>query len=122
MTIESSVLVAIACGIGVWLFMRWKSPRPDFPPLNTSPDDPLMIEALEKATASFAEFQALVAAPNQHALIKICFVSSSEQIEHLWAEVVEILPNDEFGVQLVTPPVTHSGSLDRFWPLSSRRH
>jgi uncharacterized protein YegJ (DUF2314 family) len=115
MTIEPGILLAVACGIGVWIFMRWKSPRPDFPPLNTSPDDPLMIEALEKATRSLAEFQALVAAPNQHAFIKLRFVSSSEQVEYLWAEVVEVLSNDEFDVRLVTPPVTHSGSLDRLW-------
>jgi uncharacterized protein YegJ (DUF2314 family) len=78
-----------------------------------------MIEAWEKATRSLAKFRDLVAAPNQHALIKLRFVSSSEQVEYLWAEVVEVLPDDEFGVRLVTPPVTHSGALDRLWRCTS---
>ncbi len=41
------------------------------------------------------------------------FVSSSDQVEHLWAEVLEVLGDAELGVRLVTPPVTHAGPLDR---------
>jgi uncharacterized protein YegJ (DUF2314 family) len=42
-------------------------------------------------------------------------VTNSDQVEHLWAEVVEVLSDDELKVRLVTPPVTHSGELDRLY-------
>ena len=115
MSIEPSIVVGVLLAVGVWLFMRWRSPRPDFPPLQTSPDDPLMIEALAKAKASVSEFLALARAPKQHALVKLCFASNSNQVEHLWAEVLEIFSDKELGVRLVTPPVTHSGQLDRLY-------
>ncbi len=115
MRIDPAILVGLAVGAAVWLFVRWRSPSPEFPPLATSPDDPLMKEALAKAQASVAEFKRLVQAPKESALIKLRFVSSSNQVEHLWAEVLEVLSDDELGVRLVTPPVTHSGQLDRLY-------
>jgi len=48
-------------------------------------------------------------------LPKLRFVSNSDQVEHLWAEVLEVLSDEELGVRLVTPPVTHSGPLDRLY-------
>ena len=42
-------------------------------------------------------------------------VSSEEQVEHLWAEVLEVASDDKLKVRLVTPPVTHSGELDRLY-------
>ncbi len=57
----------------------------------------------------------LARAANQHTLVKLYFVSNSSQVEHLWAEVLEILSDTELGVRLVTPPVTHSGQLDRLY-------
>lgn len=113
MHIEPGILVALIVGFAVWLFMRWKSPIPDFPPLKTDHDDPLMIEALAKAKAGTVQFLELLRAPRDSALVKLRFVSSSNQVEHLWAEVVEVLGPQELGIRLVTPPVTHSGNLDR---------
>ena len=46
------------------------------------------------------------------------FVSSSNGVEHLWAEVLEVLGDNELGVRLITPPVTHAGQLDRLWRCS----
>lgn len=112
MQIEA-IVVGLACASGVWLFLRWKSPRPEFPPLQTSPDDPLMIDALANAKSSIAEFMKRLREPKESALIKLRFVSSSNQVENLWAEVLEILSETEIGVRLVTPPITHSGPLDR---------
>jgi hypothetical protein len=97
MTIDPGIVVGVACAVGVWLFLRWKSPRPEFPPLSTSPDDPLMVEALDRAKGSIGEFLALVRAPHQDALVKIHFVSSSKQVEHLWAEVLEVLSEASLG-------------------------
>lgn len=113
MHFEPGILVALVIGVVVWLFMRWKSPRPDFQPLKTDHDDPLMVEALANARAGMAHFLELLRAPKDSALVKLRFVSSSNQVEHLWAEVLEVLGPQELGIRLVTPPVTHSGSLER---------
>lgn len=106
---EFKFLIFVFFAVVVWLFTRWRSSRPEFPPLATSPDDPLMVEALAKATGSLDEFKRLLKEPKQDALIKIRFVSSSNDVEHLWAEVLETFGENELGVRLITPPVTHSG-------------
>jgi uncharacterized protein YegJ (DUF2314 family) len=107
------VLAAVAAG--AWAFSRWYSPRPEFPPIVTSADDPLMCEAFDKAKASMGEFMALLRAPHRDAVVKLYFVSNSDQVEHLWAEVLSApgLTDDTLNVRLVTPPVTHTGRLDR---------
>lgn len=110
-----AILLAVGVVVAVWLFVRWRSPRPDFPPLSTSPDDPLIVEALAKAKATTDQFLALVRAPKESALVKLYFVSNSNQVEHLWAEVLDVLGEKELGVRLVTPPVTHSGQLERLY-------
>ena len=115
MRTSSAILLTVAAVIAIWLIARWHSPRPDFPPLNTSPDDPLMLEAMEKAKRSIARFLELAGAPKESALVKLRFVSNSNQVEHLWAEVLEVLSEHELGMRLVTPPVTHSGQLDRLY-------
>ena len=113
MHVEPGLVVALVIGLGVWLYMRWKLPAPEFAPLQTSPGDPLMAEALRKARAGTPTFFALLAQPKDSALVKLRFVSNSDQVENLWAEVLEVLGPQELRVRLVTPPVTHSGHLDR---------
>lgn len=115
MNLVGWLLAAVVVVVLVQLFVRWRSPRPDFQPLPTSPDDPLLLDALSKAKASLDDFKRLLGEPRQHALVKVRFVSSSNQVEHLWAEVLELVSETELGVRLVTPPVTHSGQLDRLW-------
>jgi uncharacterized protein YegJ (DUF2314 family) len=107
------ILLFAALCFALWLFLRWRYPKPDFAPLETKPDDPLLIKAMDDARKSLAEFRALLSGPRESALIKLHFVSSTDQVEHLWAEVVEVINPQELGVRLVTPPVTHSGELDR---------
>ena len=120
MNLFGGLLVTAGIFVLLLLFLRWRSPRPDFAPLPTAPDDPLLLEALSKAKASLNDFKRLLREPREHALVKIRFVSSANEVEHLWAEVLE-LPGEkelgvhELGVRLVTPPVTHSGQLDRLW-------
>lgn len=115
MHIEPGIIVAPVLGIAVWLFLRWKSPRPEYEPLRTDHDDPLMAEALAKAKNGIAQFLNLARGNKDSALVKLRFVSNSNQVEHLWAEVLELLSDQELGVRLVTPPVTHSGKLDRLF-------
>lgn len=71
------------------------------------------MKAMDDALKSLSEFKALLSEPSESVLIKLHFASSSGQVEHLWAEVVEVINPQELGVRLVTPPVTHSGELDR---------
>ena len=106
------VLFAALC-VALWLFLRWRYPKPDFAPLETKPDDPLLMKAMDDARMSLSDFRARLSEPRESALIKLRFVSSTEQVEHLWAEVVEVISQQDLGVRLVTPPVTHSGELDR---------
>lgn len=107
-------LALLAIGlVALWAFVRWRYPRPDFMPLETKPDDPLLLQAMDRARGSLPEFRSRLAEPRHSALVKLRFVSSSDQVEHLWAEVLEVLGANELGVRLVTPPVTHTGSLDR---------
>ena len=73
---------------------------------------------MAKAKGSLREFNRLLKEPRQDALVKVRFVSSSDDVEHLWAEVLEVLGENELGVRLITPPVTHSGQLDRLWRCS----
>ena len=115
MPVEQVLIVGVVSAVAVWAYVRWRSPRPEYPPLETSPDDPLLIEAMAKARGSLDRFWALARAPHDHALVKLRFVSSSQQVEHLWAELVQVVSDDELEVRLVTPPVTHSGHLDRLW-------
>lgn len=102
-------------GLGAWLFVRWRPHRPDFTPLNTPPDDSLMQDALAEARASLGEFISRAKRPRENALVKLYSVSNSSQVEHLWTEVLEVTSEEELGVRLVTPPVTHSGRLDRLY-------
>lgn len=107
LAVTASILIVL------WLYRRLVSPRPEYPPLQTKPDDPLLMEAQSKARASLDTFLRLARSPHDGALVKLRFVSSNEQVEHLWAEVLKVLSDSELEVRLVTPPVTHSGRLDR---------
>lgn len=98
MRIDPGILIGLTSGAAVWLFVRWRSPVPKFTPLLTSPDDRLMADALAKAQASTGQFLTLACAPYQGCLVKLRFVSSSDQVEHLWDEVLELCGDGELGV------------------------
>jgi uncharacterized protein YegJ (DUF2314 family) len=108
-----TLLLLAVLAIGVLAFLRWREAQPEFAPLQTKPDDPLMLEAMKLARERLPQFQDLLSRPYKSALVKLNFVSSTNQVEHLWAEVLEKLESGELGVRLVTPPVTHEGELER---------
>jgi uncharacterized protein YegJ (DUF2314 family) len=89
--------------------------RPEFPPLETKPDDPLLLEARAKARASLDEFRRLLVQYPKTGIIKLKFTSNSNQVEYLWAEVLEPEGDSGYKVRLMTPPVTHTGQLDRLY-------
>jgi len=91
------------------------SARPEYPPLETKPDDPLLLEAREKARGSLAEFRHLLSRYPKNGIIKLKFISNANQVEYLWAEVLEPDGEKAWKVRLATPPVTHTGPLDRLY-------
>jgi uncharacterized protein YegJ (DUF2314 family) len=82
------------------------------PPLSIEPDDPLMVEARRKAVDSILRFRELQARPNRGARVKVPFVSSAGVTEFLWSEVLSV-KGEQMEVRYLTPPVTHTGTLER---------
>ncbi|WP_166876993.1 DUF2314 domain-containing protein [Massilia mucilaginosa] len=112
---ELAIIAVLALLLCLCLFMRWRYPVPEFPPMATHADDPLMQAAKEQAKAGLDRFKALLGNPYENALVKLRFVSSSARVEYLWAEVLEVLGPDQLGIRLVTPPLTHRGRLERIY-------
>ena len=112
------ILIVIALGLAgavALLFVWWRFfyiARPEVPPLSIAPDDPLMKEAVVKAKESIPRFRELAAQSNKGIRVKVPFVSSSGTTEHLWAEVLSIR-DSQMDVRYLTPPVTHTGRLER---------
>jgi uncharacterized protein YegJ (DUF2314 family) len=97
------------------VFIWWRFfhiARPAVPPLFLDPDDPLMREAMAKAKESITRFRELAAQPNRGIRVKIPFVTSSGTTEYLWAEVLSFR-DSQMEVRYLTPPVTHTGRLER---------
>jgi hypothetical protein len=86
--------------------------RPALPPLALPPDDPLLREATRRATESLGRFRELLGRPHQVAHAKVRFVSNAGETELLWSEV-RALRESEIEVLYTTPPVTHTGRLER---------
>ncbi|MEQ2008589.1 MAG: DUF2314 domain-containing protein [Limisphaerales bacterium] len=101
--------------VAVVVFVWWRFfyiARPEVPPLVIAPDDPLMTEAISKAKATIPQLRELAASPNRGVRVKVPFTTSSGVTEHLWAEVLS-LRESEMEVRYLTPPVTHTGRLER---------
>jgi uncharacterized protein YegJ (DUF2314 family) len=110
LTIVSIVVLFVALRALWWWFVGRKIPK--YPPLAIDFDDPAMTAAQKKARASLDRFRALFEAGMTEAQVKVPFVTSSGQVEHLWAQVLKL--NDEWlVVRYLTPPASHSAKLER---------
>jgi uncharacterized protein YegJ (DUF2314 family) len=107
------VLLALA-GLGAWAAWWWfiARNRPQFPPLAIDDDDPLMIEARQKAKSSIPQMLELFKDANGFTQVKVPFVTNSGATEHLWAELLSV-EGSSIKVRYMTPPVTHTGRLER---------
>jgi uncharacterized protein YegJ (DUF2314 family) len=76
-----------------------------------------MLAAVRHARATLPEFRKLLAAGQGLASVKCPLVTSSGTVEHVWAEVLGHVAN-QVTVRLVTPPVTHTGALERVYTKS----
>jgi uncharacterized protein YegJ (DUF2314 family) len=103
-------VIAAAAWVAWWWFVARN--RPIVPPLTMSDDDPLLIEAIAKAKSSIDQFRKLAESPNSAPQVKIPFFSNAGETEFLWAEVRRFGVED-LDVLYLTPPVTHTGRLER---------
>lgn len=106
------LLVVCIAALFIWIGIRLFRPRSDNQPLLAEPDDPLMQEAFAQARATVAQFRTLLAAPHKHALVKLRFTSDTEQVEHIWAEVLTQPVTDELMVSIATAPLSHKGKFE----------
>lgn len=104
------LLVGLAARVAWWWVIARNRPR--VPPLAISDDDPLMIEARQKAKESVPQMLELFIGAKDATRVKIPFVTSSGTTEYLWAELLAV-DRDSISVRYMTPPVTHTGRLER---------
>jgi uncharacterized protein YegJ (DUF2314 family) len=108
------ILSVFLAGIGMWLTWWWfvVRNRPALPPLAIDDNDPLMIEARQKAKDSVPQMLELFKNAKDSTNVKVPFVTSSGETEHLWAELLSV-EGSSMNVRYTTPPVTHTGKLER---------
>lgn len=73
-----------------------------------------MIAAIKQARSSFDRFRSLYQRGLNEAQVKIPFKTSSGETEHIWAEVLSLNINT-VSVRYLTPPVSHTGELERLY-------
>lgn len=97
--------------IGIW-WRFFRVDRPAIPPLVIDENDPLMQEAIRQAKSSIQELRQWYGQRPQHTNVKVPFKTSAGETEFLWGQVLE-LHGDAIKVRLLTPPVSHTGTLER---------
>lgn len=112
---KAAVLFLIV--VAAVLFWRFYYAWPAMPPLPTDENDPDITEARRKARDTIDDLHRLYPDNRERGMIKVRFTSNSDQVEYLWGEI-KSLDRDTAEVFLITPPVTHSGKLDRHMQVS----
>jgi uncharacterized protein YegJ (DUF2314 family) len=109
-----TILLVVAGALVLWVLWWWFVGRnvPKYPPLAIDDDDPAMVAATEKARKSLDRFRELFDAGVKESQVKVPFVTSSGEREHLWAEVLKF-GDTSMTVRYLTPPVSHTGTLER---------
>ena len=104
------VLVVMLAWAAWWWFIARN--RPIVQPLAIDENDPLLIEARKAARDSIPQMLELFKDAKEFTRVKIPFVSNSGETEHLWAELLSV-DGSTINVRYSTPPVTHTGKLER---------
>lgn len=104
------VLAVVLARVAWWWFVSRN--RPEYPPLKIDEKDPLMIAAHRKARETTPQLLELFTDAKEFTRVKIPFVSNSGVTEHLWADLLSV-EGSKINVRYLTPPVTHSGKLER---------
>jgi uncharacterized protein YegJ (DUF2314 family) len=109
-----TVLAIVAALVALRVFWWWFVGRnvPKYPPLATDANDPALLIAQAEARRSIGRFRTLFDDKPNESQVKIPFATNGGQTEHLWAEVLS-LSEASMTVRYLTPPVSHSGRLER---------
>lgn len=100
------IFVLLGAAVAGLIFIGLRYAQPEFPPLETKPDDPLLLDATRQARETLAEFDARLADNPKDAIVKLRYVSDAGAVEHLWAEVLERKTDATYQVRLASRPVT----------------
>src|SRR6187431_1728953 len=76
------LILGALLALGVW-WRFFHIARPEMPPLQLTPDDPLILEATSRATQSLDRFRELLRGAHKGAMAKVRFVSNSNETEFL---------------------------------------
>lgn len=106
----TGMTAALLSATAAWV--RWRASQTPIRPLDLSPDDPLMAEAMAEAHRTLGRLRELAPRHPGATHVKVRFESSSGTTEYLWAELHELREHD-MEVFLVNLPVTHSETLER---------
>jgi uncharacterized protein YegJ (DUF2314 family) len=115
-----TLMVLVCFIVAVFLWWRFfRSPRPRLMPLEIDPGDQLMQEAMKKARTTIEDFRRYLDSDHRSANVKVPFETSSGNTEFLWAEFLRFR-GAQMEVRLTTPPVTHTGRVERLreYPVS----
>jgi len=78
-----------------------------------SNDDPVMLEAREKAKQTLPLFlESIFPEYRQDSMVKFRFTTSSGEVENLWADLLEV-NGSKLKVYVRTPPLHHDQPMDR---------
>ena len=88
-------------------------------PVAIEEEDPLLKEAVEKAKGSLSLLRELYQTYPDDTTVKVPFITSSGQLEYLWGQL-RSMDDKDMEVFLLTPPVTHTGEVERLqkYPVS----
>ena len=75
-------------------------------------DDPVMIEAVNQAKASWDQFVAIYPEHREDSMVKFRFKTDRGTTENLWGDLIS-LSSTEAEVYVRTPPVEHEGQMER---------
>ena len=106
----SIVVTVVVLGATWWWFVARNIPK--YPPLAIDDADPAMLAAQKKARESLNRFRSLIESDAKESQVKVPFATNGGEIEHLWAEVLS-LTETSISVRYLTPPVSHTGKLER---------
>jgi uncharacterized protein YegJ (DUF2314 family) len=104
------IAFAVLAAILFWWFVGRNMPK--YPPLELDPSDPAVVDARAKAKATLDILRNRAFSGAEPAQVKVAFLSSTGVKEYLWAEVLGFT-GDSISVRYLTPPVTHTGRLER---------
>lgn len=102
--IRSFVFHPVTIFVIVALVFAWARRRARNRAIPVDKDDPLMMEAMEKARAAVGEMRKLFAEPGTEVMVKYPLETDAGETEHVWG-VLTALTETDMTVTLATPPL-----------------